>query len=95
MIEAALDGVTCYPGRYLVATYRPQNLREGNVKITQPGVRGFLLRVLLLEVRREAILQVPHLMRKRAVLRRQQQSRQQYPQPAASQDHGVMPIYKA
>ena len=95
MIEAALDGVAGYPGRYFVATDRAKNLGEGNVKVTQAGMRGFLLRVLLLGLRRQAILQMPRLVRERAMLRHQQQSRQQYLQPAAFQDHGVMPVCEA
>ena len=34
MIEAALDGVAGYPGRYPVATDRAKDLREGNVEVT-------------------------------------------------------------
>ena len=95
MIEAAFDGVAGYPGRCVVATDRAKDLGEGNMKVTQTGMRGFLLLILLLGLHRQAILQMPRLVRERGMLRHQQQSRQQYLQQAAFQDQGFMPAYKA
>jgi hypothetical protein len=57
------------------------------VKIAQGRMRGLLIFILLLRLRRQAVLQVPRLVRERAMLRRQQQSRQQYLHQAALQDH--------
>ena len=53
-------------------------------------MRGLLLLVLLLEWRRQPILQVPRLVRERGMLRHQQQSCQKYLQQAAFQGHGVL-----
>ena len=93
MIEAQFNGVARYPGRDPVATDRAKHLRERNVKVAQAGMQRFLFLVLLLGLRGQAILQVPRLVRERAVLRHQQQSRQQYLQQAAFQHHDVMPVY--
>jgi uncharacterized protein len=68
-----------------------ENLRKGNVKVAQPRVRGFLLLILLLGLRRLAILQMTQRMRECDVLRNEQHRRQHDLQPAAFQHERVTP----
>lgn len=76
----------------MVATDCAEDFRERNVEFAQCRVRGFFAVVLLLDRRRLAVVQMPHLVSKRDVLRHQQQSCQQYLHQAAFQNHGVVPI---
>lgn len=87
MIEAAFDSKARKLERRLRAVHRAKHLGKRNVEVAQAGMRGLLLLILLLGLRRQPILQVPHVMRERAILRDQQQSRQQYLHQAAFQHH--------
>jgi hypothetical protein len=87
MIAVMLDTVGGEAQRQLGAIDRTENLRERDVKIAQCRVGGFLAIVLLLRLRRQAVLQMPHLMHKRAVLRNEQQARQQKLHQAALEKH--------
>ena len=87
MTAAAFDCVARKPQRQPGAVDGAEDLRECNVEIAQTRVRGLLLLILLLGLLRQAVLQVPRLVRERAMLRHQQQSRQQYLQQTAFQDH--------
>jgi hypothetical protein len=89
MIDAVLDGVGSDPQRQQGGIHRAQNLDKRDVEITQPGLR-FLLAIVL-RLAREIILQMPDLMRERAVLRHEQQCRQHYLQQTALHDHSAIP----
>lgn len=70
---------------------RAQNLGKRDVEFTQPGLRFLLAIVLLLRLAREIVLQMPDLMRERAVLRHEQQCRQHHLQQSALHDHFAIP----
>ena len=70
---AAFSAVGRKPQRLRSRTDSAEDLNECDVEIAQPRVRGFLAAVVLLHLDRQTILQVPHLVRERAMLRRQQQ----------------------
>jgi hypothetical protein len=93
MIEAGSDGIAGQTQRHSDAIDDTENLRKGNMEIAQAGVRGLLLRVLLLRLHRQPVLQVPHLVRERAMLRDQQQGCEQYLHQAAFQHGRVTPAY--
>ena len=91
MVDFAFDRIERDPQRQQRRVDRAEYLRERDVKVAQPGLRCLLAAVLLLRLGRQIVLQVPHLMRKRAMLRRQQQCRERNLQHASFQDHLVMP----
>jgi hypothetical protein len=66
-----------------------QDLGKCDVEVAQPEGGCILVIVLLLLLGRQPVVQVAHLVRERAMLRRQQQSRQRNPQQAAFQEHSV------
>jgi hypothetical protein len=91
MVETEFNGVRCDLQRRRSRIDRAEDLNKRNVEIAQPGLRFLLAVVLLLRLGRQIVLQVPNLMRERAMLRPEQQCRQHNLQQAALQDHLVMP----
>ena len=78
MIAAAFECVTGKLQGERGAGDGAENLCKRNVEIAQTCVGRFLLRILLLGMGRQTIVQVTRLVRERGMLRHQQQSRQQY-----------------
>lgn len=91
MVATAFNGVRCDLQRRRSRIDRTEDLDKRNVEIAQPGLRFLLAVILLLRLNRQIVLQMPNLVRERAVLRREQQRRQSYLQQTALQDHLVMP----
>ena len=67
-------------------TDRAENLDKRDVEITKPGLRFLLAVIVLLRLAREIVLQVPDLVRERAVLRHEQQRHQNNLQQTALDD---------
>ena len=72
MINTAFNGVRCDLQRRRHRAERAENLNERDVEIAQAGLRILFSASVFLRLDRRVALQMPNVVRKRAVLRHQQ-----------------------
>ena len=87
MIDTAFNGVGCDLQRRRSRTDRAENLNERDVEIAQAGLRRLFTAVVFLRLQRRVALQMSYVVRKRAMLRGQQQGREHNLQQTALQNH--------
>jgi hypothetical protein len=86
-MDTALNGVSCDLQRRRSRAKRAENLSECDMEVAQAGLRILLSASVFLRLDRCVALQMPHMVRKRAVLRHQKQRGEHNIQKTALQNH--------